>query len=184
MVVHKYKDIYIHIYKCTWCTSCTLTLFLYFLVLPRMNEENTFRFRFRDRNAIEFWKKKKKTNNVSINFWTSLGIILYIKIIMYTYIIYMNGTHIRMHRKREKKKVILFIFFETNTSSRNYALNDVNRLCRTRGFYVTLSKFDRWNEQWSVNFDIISFRSHYLHSIPSRFFFLFLSFLFLRKCYL
>lgn len=129
-------------------------------------------------------KKKKKTNNVSINFWTSLGIILYIKIIMYTYIIYMNGTHIRMHRKREKKKVILFIFFETNTSSRNYALNDVNRLCRTRGFYVTLSKFDRWNEQWSVNFDIISFRSHYLHSIPSRFFFLFLSFLFLRKCYL
>lgn len=129
-------------------------------------------------------KKKKKTNNVSINFWTSLGIILYIKIIMYTYIIYMNGTHIRMHRKREKKKVILFIFFETNTSSRNYALNDVNRLCRTRGFYVTLSKFDRWNEQWSVNFDIISFRSHYLHSIPSRFFFLFLSFLFLRKRYL
>lgn len=133
-------------------------------------------------------KKKKKTNNVSINFWTSLGIILYIKIIMYTYIIYMNGTHIRMHRKREKKKVILFIFFETNTSSRNYALNDVNRLCRTRGFYVTLSKFDhlfhRRNEQWSVNFDIISFRSHYLHSIPSRFFFLFLSFLFLRKCYL
>lgn len=129
-------------------------------------------------------KKKKKTNNVSINFWTSLGIILYIKIIMYTYIIYMNGTHIRMHRKREKKKVILFIFFETNTSSRNYALNDVNRLCRTRGFYVTLSKFDRRNEQWSVNFDIISFRSHYLHSIPSRFFFLFLSFLFLRKRYL
>lgn len=118
-------------------------------------------------------KKKKKTNNVSINFWTSLGIILYIKIIMYTYIIYMNGTHIRMHRKREKKKVILFIFFETNTSSRNYALNDVNRLCRTRGFYVTLSKFDRWNEQWSVNFDIISFRSHYLHSIPSRYFFSF-----------
>lgn len=136
------------------------------------------------RDRILKKKKKKKTNNVSINFWTSLGIILYIKIIMYTYIIYMNGTHIRMHRKREKKKVILFIFFETNTSSRNYALNDVNRLCRTRGFYVTLSKFDRWNEQWSVNFDIISFRSHYLHSIPSRFFFLFLSFLFLRKCYL